>query len=386
MADNKKHHYVPRFLLKRFSPNGKSIGIYNIASKRLILRGNLYNQCYTPYLYGKDNVMEKTLAKAEGDLAHLVRAMDQVIAPPPPFSEPHKLMLFFVLSQRGRTQYAADAADEMLDKMVKNIFGEMFQKEHGIDLHRFKVSLTEAAQESVAMTLSGFPLLLDMGCKMLVNKTGEEFVISDNPVVFYNQLMSFRKFGSNCGMACKGLQIFVPIDPHKTLLLFDTDVYRVGKDDSDIVDIVKAQDVYELNALQCVAARENIYFRDVAFNVKSLHKKSEPYLRKKKTNLEEFGGREADGGRSSLLTAYSEDVKTDLDLSFIKLCGQAKHWRGEFRKLKQQPAVIVRSKELVDEHERFMAVVKKGEYTILEFDKYMTAKMKSEEQTSKGGQ
>lgn len=380
MAENRKHHYVPRFLLKRFSSNGKGIGIYNIASRKLIPIGNLYNQCYTPYLYGKDNAMERELAEVEGDLAHLLRVMDQVIEPPPPCSEPHKLMLFFVLSQRGRTQYAADAMDEMLDKMVKNIYGEMFVKEHGIDLNKFKVSLKEAAQASLAVALSGFPLLLDMGCKMLVNKTGDEFIISDNPVVFYNQLMSFRKFGSNCGMACKGLKIFVPIDPNKTLLLYDQDVYRVGKGDRNIVEITNPNDIYELNTLQFVAARENIYFKNPAFKVEPLHKKAEPFLRKVKANLDALGERNGeDGHRSSLIATYSEDVRTNLALSFLKLSGPAKHWRGEFKKQKFQPAAVVRNKALVDEHERFMEVVKAGRYTFMEFDRYMADKIKAEE-------
>jgi hypothetical protein len=374
MANNKKRHYVPRFLLKRFSANEKRIGIYNITSRKLIPSGNLSNQCYKPYLYGKDDTLETALARAEGQFAELLRALDEIIDPPPPFSEANKLMLLFVVSQRGRTLYAAEETDEMFDKMFKNIFGE----ELSIDIGKFKAGLTEPAQEALASTLLCLPQLLDMRCAVLVNKTDKEFVISDNPVVFYNQLMSFRTFGSNCGFATKGLQVFFAIDPQKSLFFYDAEVYQVGSDNRNIVEMFNEQDVYELNTLQIVAALENIYFRDPSFKATALHKRAEPYLRKKKTDLKEFPIGKDGPRKSSLLTVHSEDVRTNLDLSFVRLTNRAKHWRGEFKKLKRQPAVVVRNKELVDEAERFRELVKKGEYTFLDFDKYMAAKMQAE--------
>ena len=43
IAENKKEHYVPRFLLKRFSKDDRSINPYNIKSQRTITGANLKN-------------------------------------------------------------------------------------------------------------------------------------------------------------------------------------------------------------------------------------------------------------------------------------------------------------------------------------------------------
>src|SRR5687768_13502617 len=108
MPQNKKQHYVPKFLLRRFSTDKKSINLYNIKSKRKITNANLSNQCYSDYLYGKDLQFEKWLSGIEGELAKLLRIMDVAIIPPPPWSTTHDIMVFFVLSQHGRTKYAAE--------------------------------------------------------------------------------------------------------------------------------------------------------------------------------------------------------------------------------------------------------------------------------------
>jgi hypothetical protein len=88
-----------------------------------------------------------------------------------------------------------------------------------------------------------YPLLLDLHNKLLINKTSVEFITSDHPIVMYNQLLTFRTFGSNCGVACKGLQIFYPLDPKKVLMLYDGQIYRVGSK-RIAIDITNPQDEY----------------------------------------------------------------------------------------------------------------------------------------------
>jgi len=66
VAENKKHHYVPLFYLKRFSPDGKSINLYNLRSTRTIYKAKLKNQCYSDYFYGKEPDIEHALAGLDG--------------------------------------------------------------------------------------------------------------------------------------------------------------------------------------------------------------------------------------------------------------------------------------------------------------------------------
>jgi hypothetical protein len=86
MPDNKRHHYVPRFYLKRFSPDERYLSLYNIKRKIVIPNAKLYEQCAKNYFYGKTPEAEKALGGAEGEIANLFRMIDQAQLPPPPLS------------------------------------------------------------------------------------------------------------------------------------------------------------------------------------------------------------------------------------------------------------------------------------------------------------
>lgn len=182
MPQNKKHHYVPRFYLKRFSPDGKSINIWNIQNEKRIVSANLKNQCYKDYFYGKDFEVEQALGQIEGEVARILPLIDQYGSPPPYGSDDHFMLILYVLMQYARTAYAADALDEMNDQMMKHLFAT-HAKSKGIDLTGLTIGIKDVARYSLGMTTQMYPILLDLDCKLLVNKSGVEFVTSDNPVV-----------------------------------------------------------------------------------------------------------------------------------------------------------------------------------------------------------
>lgn len=62
MPSNKKHHFVPRFYLRRFSADGVSINLYNVPSGRSIFRANRKNQAYRDCFYGKELEVEHAIA------------------------------------------------------------------------------------------------------------------------------------------------------------------------------------------------------------------------------------------------------------------------------------------------------------------------------------
>jgi hypothetical protein len=279
-----------------------------------------------------------------------------------------------ILSQHSRTQYAADALDESLDKMTKMIFREKL-KAIGMDIDKVKVGWREPAIMAFGMAIGGYPLLWDMRYKLLINETDEEFIISDNPVVFCNQLMEFRTFGSNCGMACKGLQIFAPIDPRTTLVMFDPTSYRVGGT-ALTVRVTNPRDVYELNTLQFVSASSNIYFRNPTFNAAALHRKAAPYLRTQKNNVTKSPEQiEPRGRRTYIITTSSEDVRTNLRMSSITVRGSAKTWLAKFRKDRYQAAVVVRNEFLVKAHGEFEKATRNGEYQAQDFRKFLEKRL-----------
>lgn len=343
MPNNKKHHYVPRFYLKRFSENRRSICLYNLPHERKVTNANLKNQCYKDYFYGKDGNTEDALCVIENDASFLFKDIDKYGCLPPPMTEPHVLMVLYILIQHGRTEYQADAMDEMHDKMFKQVFREKLEAElEGVNIDDFIIGIENVSQYSLQLLAQYYPLLLDLGYKLLKNKTSVEFVTSDNPVVLYNQLMSYRRMGSNTGLLSKGLQVFFPISPSEIIVLYDTDVYRLGNNSKISIDITNNKDVYSLNMLQACSCYENIYFKSDGMNSILLHKKAKPYLRKAKSHIKVVPEYDNGEKRSELIMNYQEDIDSNFHLSCLTLRKSAKKWRSVLKKERYQPAAISR--------------------------------------------
>ncbi len=375
MPQNKKQHYVPRFYLKRFSSDGTSINIWHIQLEKNICSEKLRNQCYENYFYGKQPDIEKALGHVESEMSKI---LDQVItrkALPPYGSQEHFIIMLYVLMQLGRTKHSASAADEMYDKFEKHLHHEQAQS-MGKDIDQFKIGIQDSVLLPLGIATQMYPLLLDLSCKLLVNRTGTEFVTSDNPVVLYNQLFSFgdRRKGSYCGMSQKGLQIFFPIGPDAVLVFFDADVYSVGNRRSVIVDVDLDSDIYEINTLQMCSALNCVYFHDQELDVNALHRKASRFRKKEKVNLRCFPQVEDEHGSEELIALSREDIRTNLDLSFFRLRKSAKKWKKAFQKMKQQPVEVLRNKNLFNDFEEFTNKVENNEFQPSEFFEFMESK------------
>lgn len=373
MPANKKHHYVPRFYLKRFSADKKRICLYNIKSGKKIVGANLKNQCYKDYFYGKEQVFERTLGEIEAVTSEIFNIIEQRNTLPSWDSEEYIMLIFFILIQHSRTRYSTDALDEMIDKVMKHICGPV-AKEKGLDISEVKIGFRDVAQYSVAMTVQNYPILLDLHCKLLKNCSEMEFITSDNPVVLYNQFMAYRKSGSNTGYASKGLQIFFPIDPKNLMFFYDSEIYRVGNKKKKIIEVTDVGDIFKINTLQICSCLENIYFLDQHFDCELLYKKATPFFRKIKAKVESFPQYENEGGYGELMRMCREDIITRLNLSFLTIKKSAKKWRNEFRKQSVQPAVVVRKEQLCKDHRDFLKAVQKKQYDPLDFFSFVNNK------------
>jgi uncharacterized protein DUF4238 len=373
MAQNKRHHYVPRFYLKNFSSDGKSINLWNLPSQKKILGANLKGQCYKNYFYGKNPAAEAELANVENSAAVLLQTIVRTGLPPPPLTDWHTMLIFYVLIQHARTTHAVDTLNELTDKMMKHVFAPVARAE-GFDLNGVSINLREPALASVAMAAENYPLLIDLDYKLLMNKSDVEFVTSDNPVVYYNQLFAFSRTGSTTGLACRGLQIFFPIDPIHALLFFDDSVYTVGKRYDPIVNISQPRDVYEINTLQMCSAHENIYFHADGLDLEALWRKAAPFRRAQMATVRVFPGQEMNDRKEEFVAGSREDIRTNLALSFCSLTRRAKKWRDKFRRLKLKPAVVVRSQDLLDLHKEFLVQMNNNERKGGEFFEFLKSR------------
>lgn len=356
MASNKKNHYVPIFYLKLFSANGRSINLFNIASCKTILDSNLRNQCYKDYFYGKEPELEKALGMIEDAASEIIRSIANSCELPGIDSSEYMNLVLHILLQYGRTAYMDEALNEQLEKTMKHIaaVGLGLTKEQLESVRIKQTGLGPALLPDLARL---YPLLSGLGCKLLRITGDNGFVTCDNPVVLYNQLLSFRKHGGNTGIASKGLQIFFPMSPKLAIMLYDSRVYRVGSKAARVIDIAEKRDIDQLNCLQMVSAHENIYFLDPDTPVFGMFETSRKYRRKQKSKMQVFRGKETEFGREELIHSWWEEVRTDLQLSFVRVVKSAKRWRNDFQRKRMQPAVIVRNPELVRVIERERAAV-----------------------------
>ena len=371
MPQNKKQHYVPQFYLRRFSKDGKSINIWNISNEKKIESANLKNQCYRDYFYGKDVDFERSLSFIEGQASCILHSIEDKLLLPPPGSQDHLTLVLFVLMQHARTLHSADSTNEMVDNIAKHILGHSEMAEQ-IDPTEFTVGLEDAARLSLSVATSCYPILLDLQCKVLVNKTTHEFVTSDNPVVLYNPFLAFRKNLSNTGLSAKGLQIIFPIGPEFMLFFYDDVVYKVGTDSSYTVEIGRMSEVSALNGLQVCSALNNLYYKHDDFDIESLYGKLSAQRMAQKTDFEVADLSDPSDNRTEkLLRTSRRDIRHNVSLRFVRLKLSAMRWRWQFRRTNPQPVSIVRNEEWRYVFEVFRALVSKGMYKPSEFFAYL---------------
>src|SRR5262249_8641159 len=116
MPNNKRQHYVPKFMLRRFSSDaeGKQISIINKRSKRLITNASLRDQCYRDNFYG-DTEIEREIAKLEGSFAEII---DTIISSESIHLRDTQNICTMIMLQMVRTLRSEEQMNEMTDKLV----------------------------------------------------------------------------------------------------------------------------------------------------------------------------------------------------------------------------------------------------------------------------
>jgi hypothetical protein len=368
MPDNKKHHFVPKFYLKRFAADEGYINLFVLKTTKKVISANLRNQCYRDYFYGRDPDFEHALGGIEGEAASIFNRIAETNALPDNLDE-RLILLIFVLMQSARTAHAADQLNEMSDKLFKEIYRDHASLE-GIDLDLVNIWMAEPARYALTIATQHYPVLVDLEVRLLVNNTGEGFITSDNPVILYNQFMSFRRATSNTGYASKGLQIFFPVDAQRALLFFDPKVYSVKGEMGDLLSVHDVRDVYAMNTLQMCSAGSNVYFHDKHQNIEAIYRKAKPFIQTEKVKVRSFTEKQTENHKTSIVMTSSLEVRTNIDLSFMRIRTSAKKWRETFKRTALQPAGVMRNEELYKASKDFLKQVAAKKYEMMEFPRY----------------
>ncbi|KPE49648.1 DUF4238 domain-containing protein [Chryseobacterium indologenes] len=341
MVKKKKHHYIPRFYLKRFSINngGKFLGLYNLNNKKFIPNAALKNQAYGNFLYGEDDEIENALAHIEGNVAKMFYywTEEKVLIPPPIESNGFKLIKRFMLYQAFRTPNSGENIMESLNKGLK-----AFVKEFKPELWE---SLKDATLQHENPVLLGLlhsiehEKLLDyLDFRFIVNLSLLPFITSDSPIIFYNQLMEQAgNYIGATGLVAKGLQIFYPIHPRLMICLYDPEVYDLG-DDVNCCSTESIDTIHQLNGLQFINCESQIYFNNFI---------SEEYTHELSNNFQEYRGTKRNineiinQNNKKFFFISSEDIQIRLQLDFLKIKVNLNHFKNGINPLRH-PSFSIR--------------------------------------------
>ena len=77
------------------------------------------------------------------------------------------------------------------------------------------------------ITQKFLPLVIDLKMDLLINRSTINYVTSDNPVVFYNQLFQEKNLSRGYGWGEYGIQFIIPVSPRIAICMYDSEVYEI---------------------------------------------------------------------------------------------------------------------------------------------------------------
>lgn len=330
MAKKKRHHYIPRFYLKRFSADidGKLIGLYNHKSDVFIEAASLRHQAYENFLYGEDDEVENALADLEAHIGKMFYywTVEKDLYPPPSNSNGLKVLQRFLIYQIHRTPRMGK---ELTDG-INDAFAKILERFEPQTYEKFKVGRIENDNIVLLALLNSIGkehMLNYMECKFVVNLSELPLITSDAPVIMYNQLMEAAgQYVDATGLAVKGLQIFYPIHPRLLLCLFDPEIYECDKGSKNCTSTESVDDIHQLNALQYINSDAQLFFNDM-FSKDYFELLKEEYGDYRKVDRSKNKALEIEGRKPMFIA--SEAPQIDLNLSFFKTVVDHKHYKNE---------------------------------------------------------
>lgn len=325
----KIQHFVPQFFQKYFSyhNNGKTIGIFNVNNEFYISSTPIRTQLYSNFLYGKSGDLETWLGNLESKSAPIFRKMWEKEVLPEYESIDQLEMLHFLIILDLRNPIRFNNLRDY-EKLIKETNSDITKKNLPPELlESLKYLQNEEGKKLQLKTaVKIVPDLIDLKYKLLKNTTNIPFIISDNPLVMYNQFLEKRKWDivSQRGYGSKGLQMFLPINDSYMLIVYDAEIYKVGNKKEKIVEITDENSINQFNILQFLNSTDTISFNHKVSEhyIKTLFKKSKSY---KKANEVFINIHKVDDGKGGIkpfeeiLEAGVTDLKTNLLIQKINL-------------------------------------------------------------------
>lgn len=226
----RKQHYVPKFYLRNFSENTKSIGMYLFKTNKIIEHASINDSLWEEYFYGEDAIVENKLAEWEGRWKEVISSIIELERLPDTERQLTWLRYFILISSARTVKRGNQTNNEyttLLRKILEIEEPELFEKIRNIDEDDLCVKLKCPALPFIAVAQKALPLIIDLEMKLLINRSAIDYVTSDNPAVFYNQLFQEKNLSRGFGWGEYGIQFIIPISPRIAICMYDSEVYDI---------------------------------------------------------------------------------------------------------------------------------------------------------------
>jgi hypothetical protein len=250
----RRQHYVPRFMLEHFVDGDGFVHVFDGEQGKVLPPHRPTDAMMKNYFYDRDNAVENYLSDSiEGPVAALLhRIADESMLP----AEAAGIELFRFLGVQISRTPAARAEQLHLQSQMMLTLADRFLQANGYDENTVNDLAIEwndhAAQHAWRIILGDVSsyLYTDLTMAVLVNQTETRFILGDHPVVQYNWFLREHDLPGTSSMTAPGVQVFMPLSPKLTLMLFDSDVYAIEMGAERRVFLTDPADIAVLNDLQ----------------------------------------------------------------------------------------------------------------------------------------
>lgn len=218
------------------------------------------DQASEDYFYGKDCLLEDKLGKLESATKKIYKEITELNILPKYLTKEHFILLLYVIFSKSRTLKQVEKLHESTNLIFQSFFNKMDKLKDIVPDYELHIEdpfwlIFKAASNS-------FRLAIDLEFKLLKNDTKKPFILSDNPVIYYNDFNNQKglKITNGRGLACKGFQIVFPMSPNHLLFFYDPWSYKLGTKKSRIISISDEKEIDKFNILQILNSNEVLYF------------------------------------------------------------------------------------------------------------------------------
>lgn len=262
----KRQHYVPRFYLRNFSDNGKTVGYFKIDERLYKSSVSIDSIMWEKWLYDNDNQLENRLSRSEREWNQSITRLLGALRDNADFSldcvDISTLLdlLMFICCSYLRTKYMINNIHDSISSIITDLKSLLPEADDSgsSDINKYN-DRYNYPEIILSCSRNMINSILDLDCVFLRNLTSREFITSDNPVVILNSLFTVKRIRKPFGLRSKGLQILFILSPKDAILLYDSSAYTcklVGR----VINICESSTARKVNSIVAGNAVNQLIF------------------------------------------------------------------------------------------------------------------------------